>query len=179
VNLQLPLAVVERVSALDDQDLTELCEATEPAIRAGGGFGWLRVPPRRLLQRYWQGVLLVPERELFVARLNRRIVGSAQLLKPAPNNEAQAHAASMTSFFIAPDARGHGLARGLMREVEARAREIGFRVLNADVRETQTAAIQLCAECGFERWATNERYAFVDNRYVRGFYYTKVLTPDP
>ena len=52
-------------------------------------------------------------------------------------------------------------------------------MLNADVRETQTAAIQLCAEAGFERWATNERYAFVDNRYVRGFYYTKVLTPDP
>ncbi len=179
MNSLAPLAVVERLSALDDGDLDELCDATEPAIRAGGGFGWLRVPPRRLLQRYWQGVLMVPERELFVARLNRRIVGSVQLLKPAPNNEAQAHAAAMSTFFIAPDARGHGLARGLLRQVEERARTLGFRVLNADVRETQTAAIALCSENGFVRWATNDRYAFVDGRYVRGFYFTKILTPDP
>jgi ribosomal protein S18 acetylase RimI-like enzyme len=175
----LPKAVVERLAALEDDDLAQLCDATEPAIREGGGFGWLRVPQRRLLERYWRGVLLVPERELYVARLNDRTVGSAQLLKPAPNNEAGAHAAGMTTSLIAPSARGHGLARGLMKAVEQSARVQGFRLLDLDVRATQTAAIQLYEEAGFKRWATKERHALVNGRYVSGHYYRKLLAEDP
>ena len=39
--------------------------------------------------------------------------------------------------YIAPYARGHGLARMLTTAVEDRARELGYHVLNLDVRETQ------------------------------------------
>jgi hypothetical protein len=73
------------------------------------------VPSRTVLERYWRGVLLMPQRDLFVARLDGAVVGSSQLLRPPPNNEAQAHSAQITSFFIAPGARGFGLARGLIR----------------------------------------------------------------
>lgn len=166
---------VLRVTALEDDDLEQLCAATDEAIKGGGGFGWLKPPHRRVLERYWRGVLMIPERELYVARLDGKIVGSAQLLKPPPNNEAGAHAALFSTFFIAPWARGHGLARGLLRIVEDSARAQKFRILDLDVRATQTAAIELYEEWGFKRWATKENYALVDGKFVPGHYYSKVL----
>jgi ribosomal protein S18 acetylase RimI-like enzyme len=167
---------VEKPTTLSEQDLDELCEATEEAIIDGNGFGWLKPPPSRVLQSYWKGVLLVPQRELFIARLDGHIVGAAQLLKPPPNNEAQSHSATLTTFFIAPDARGHGLARGLLQAVEDSARAQGFELLDLDVRETQTAAISLYEGAGFTRWAIKQRYAKVKGAYVAGWFYSKNLT---
>src|SRR5271168_3000205 len=101
-----PQFLVEHVEELDDNDLHALCEATDAAIIDGGGFGWVNPPGRRALETYFRGVLLVPERELFVARLNGDIVGSAILVRPPLNNEAQAFAASLMHSYIAPYARG-------------------------------------------------------------------------
>ncbi|MFN4311545.1 MAG: GNAT family N-acetyltransferase [Ferrovibrio sp.] len=173
-----PNAVVEKVASLGDDEIDELCEAAEKAIIDGNGFGWLKVPPRRVLESYWRGVLLMPQRDLFVARLDGAIVGSAQLLRPPPNNEAQAHSATLTTFFIAPWARGHGLARGLVKVVEDTAREAGFRQIDLDFRATQTAAIQLCEQAGYKRWGTKAHYAFVDGVYVDGYFYTKALVAE-
>ncbi|HLT76017.1 MAG TPA: GNAT family N-acetyltransferase [Ferrovibrio sp.] len=170
-----PSAIVDRITALSDDELDELCEAAEKAIIDGNGFGWLNPPPRRVLESYWRGVLLMPQRELFVARLDGAIVGSTQLLRPPPNNEAQAHAAQLTTFFIAPWARGHGLARGMLKSVEEAARASGLRQIDLDVRATQTAAIQLVEQAGYRRWGVKPRYAYVDGTYVDGVYYTKVL----
>ena len=75
----------------------------------GGGFGWVNPPGRQALERYFRGLLLVPERELFVGRLDGTIVGSTQLVRPPRNNEAQSFAAQMMHLFIAPYARGHGV----------------------------------------------------------------------
>ena len=68
--------LVERVKEFSDDDLHTLCEATSAAIIDGGGFGWLNPPGRMALETYFRGVLLVPERELFVARLDGSAVGS-------------------------------------------------------------------------------------------------------
>src|SRR6201995_1925577 len=125
----LPHFLVEHVQELDDADLAALCEATDAAIIDGGGFGWVNPPGRRALESYFRGVLLGPERELFVSRLNGEIVGSAILVRPPRNNEAQAFAASLMHSYIAPYARGHGLARLLTRAVEDRAGELGYHVL--------------------------------------------------
>lgn len=174
-----PIVAVERVEAFGDRDLEELCEAAETAILDGGGFGWLKPPPRALLERFWKGVLLVPERELFVARIDGVVGGSAQLVRPARNNEAQAFAATLTQHFVAPWARGRGIARSLVAAVEDSARKAGFHVLALDVRETQTAAVALYESAGFVRWGTNPHYAMVENRMVAGHYYTKVLKSLP
>ncbi len=167
---------VERIEEISDMDLADLCDATEAAIIDGGGFGWLVPPSRRVLERYWKGVLLVPQRSLFVARLNGAIVGSAQLVRPPRNNEAQVFAAAITTNFIAPFARGHGLARDITIAVERAAREDGFSHLTLDVRETQTAAIQLYQSLGYEHWGTNPDYAIVDDEMIAGRYYVKRLT---
>ena len=174
-----PETSVERVTALAGADLHDLCDAAEAAIQDGGGFGWLRAPERHVMENYWKGVLLVPERELFAARLDGTICGSAQLHRSPRNNEAQAYVGQLTTFFMAPWARGHGLARRLILAVEAAAREAGVKVLNLDVRETQDAAIRLYEGLGYVRWGRHPHYAFVDGAWVTGLYYYKDLVNGP
>ena len=171
--------VVERAAELLDDDMQALCEAADAAILEGGGFGWVKPPGRLALQSYFNGVLLVPERELFTARLDGVIVGSAQLVRPPRNNEAQAFAATVMHSFIAPYARGHGLARMMTRRMEDGARALGYQVLNLDVRETQEAAIRLYESLGYHRWGEHPSYARVGGRTVRGIYYTKLLQREP
>ena len=171
------VVLVERIDHFTNEDLDALCEATDAAILDGGGFGWVTSPGRRALEAYYRGVLLVPERVLFVARLNGHVVGSAHLVRPPRNNEAQAFAAHLMHAFIAPYARGHGMARALTLKVEEYAREVGYHVLNLDVRETQDAAIRLYESLGYERWGEHPEYALVRGKVIRGFYYAKRLRP--
>lgn len=170
-----PELLVERLTEFTEDDLHALCEATDAAIIDGGGFGWVNPPGRLALETYLRGILLVPERELFAARLNGTIVGSAHLVRPPRNNEAQSFAAHLMHSFIAPYARGHGLARQLTLAVEDRARELGYHVLNLDVRETQDAAIQLYERLDYVRWGVHPEYALVRGKVVRGYYYYKRL----
>jgi ribosomal protein S18 acetylase RimI-like enzyme len=166
---------VQSLESFNETDLDDLCNATAAAIIDGGGFGWVRAPSRETLERYWQGVVLVPERILFVARLGGTIAGSAQLVRQAKNNEAQAFAAQLTGSFVAPWARGHGLARMVVQEAEEVARSQGFKVLNLDVRATQKAALQLYESLGFTHWGTHPAYAMVNGEIVAGHYYYKRL----
>jgi ribosomal protein S18 acetylase RimI-like enzyme len=168
---------VERIEAFSEEDMHALCEATHAAIIEGGGFGWVRPPERRALEAYFRGLLLVPERQVFVARLNSTIVGSAQLVRPPRNNEAQAFGAQLMHAFIAPYARGHGLARLLTLRVEEAARAMKFQVLNLDVRETQQAAIRLYESLGYERWGEHPLYARIRGKPVRGLFFYKLLQP--
>lgn len=170
-----PPREVERAERFTDEDLHALCEATHAAIIEGGGFGWVTPPGHRALESYYRGVLLVPERSLFLARLNGTVVGAAQLVRPPRNNEAQAFAATLMHSFVAPYARGHGLARLLTGHVEDSARALGYQVLNLDVRETQAAALRLYESMGFARWGVHPAYARVGGKTVRGFYYYKLL----
>ncbi len=167
---------VERLEKLKSADLHDLCDAAQRAIRDGGGFGWLEAPPRDLMERYWRGVLLIPDRSLFVGRLDGVIGGSVQLMRPPRNNEAQAHAAIITTCFVAPWARGHGLARRLVQAAETTARADGTRTLNLDVRATQVPAIRLFESLGFICWGSHPYYAWVQDEPVVGRYYYKSLT---
>ena len=168
----------ERLTHYAGTDLDDLCEATESAILEGGGFGWLKPPPRQVLENYWKGVLLVPERHLVVGRLDGVIAGSAQLSRAPRNNEAQAFAGTLTSAFVAPWARGRGIGSGIIVELERMAREQGVVVLNLDLRDTQRAAIRLYERLGYRRWGTHPVYARVEGRIVPGHYYYKRLDED-
>lgn len=170
-----PEASIEFATELSQADLNDLCDATDEAIKAGGGFGWVKLPARDILERYWQGVLTMPARMLFIARLDGVICGTAQLILPPRNNEAQSFAVNMTTNFVAPWARKHGLAKMLMEEVERKAKQEGFAVINLDVRETQEEAIHFYESVGYVHFGTHPYYARVDNQIVKGRYYYKVL----
>lgn len=171
-----PIPSVELVtSPLSVGDLNDLCDATESAIEAGGGFGWVDLPNRGLLERFWQGVMAMPVRMLFVARLDGVICGAAQLVRPAKNNEAQAFAVTLTGLFISPWARGQGLSRRLLDFVEKSALKEGYAVVNLDVRETQDAAIKLYESAGYTQIGYHPHYARIKGQIVAGRYYYKLI----
>ena len=118
---------------------------------------------------------MIPDRHLIIARLDKVIAGSCQITRPPKNNEAQKFSCQLTTFFVAPWARGHGLAQMIVAESEALAKSEGFFMINLDVRATQDRAIQSFEARGFKRYATNNYYAKVGDEYVPGFYYHKEL----
>jgi len=170
---------VERLTQYSGTDLDDLCEATESAIVEGGGFGWLTVPPRQVLENYWRGMLLIPERRLVVGRLDGVVAGSVQLSRAPRNNEAQAFAGTVSAAFVAPWARGRGIGRGIVSELERLARELGLAVLNLDLRDTQQAAIGLYESLGYQRWGIHPCYAQVEGRVIPGYYYYKRIDQAP
>ncbi len=166
---------IEEIESFTGNDLAELCDLAADAIVDGDGFLWVRPPAVRILENYWNGVLLVPERSLFIARLDGRIAGTAQLLRPSLNNESGAFAAQITTFIVAPWARRNGLGRGMMRRLEELALERGYTALDLDVRSDRLPAIRLFEAHGFERWGVKARYARINGRYISAYYYSKYL----
>ena len=120
---------IEYIQSLKYGDLDDLCDATESAITEGGGFGWINVPSRKVLENYWRGVLTIPERELIIGRLDNVVAGSCQLIKPSKNNEAQKNSCSLTTFFLAPWARGYGITPELIKFAENLAENKGYNVI--------------------------------------------------
>jgi ribosomal protein S18 acetylase RimI-like enzyme len=65
----------------------------------------------------------------------------------------------------------------LTASVEDRARELGYHILNLDVRETQTVAIAMYESYGYIRWGTHPEYAHVRGKSVAGLFFYKRLRP--
>lgn len=85
-----------------------------------------------------------PPRGIFlVARLHGQPVGCGGL-KPI-----SADAASLKRMWIAPDARGHGLARRLLGELENKARLLGYSVVRLETNKTLVEAQQLYRSSGY------------------------------
>lgn len=166
---------VETLSKINNTDLADLCNITEQAIEAGGGFGWLKTPHTDVLKKYWKGTVVIPKRKLIVGRLNDAIAGTLQLIFQPSNNEAQQNIFNIISHFVAPWARGYGLAKSMIDTAENIGLENGARCIHLDVRETQDAAIKLFESKGYIRWATNPYYAEVNGKNIKGYYYYKVI----
>jgi len=164
---------VENLKKISDLDLADLCNITEQAIKAGGGFGWLSVPPRNMLKKYWNGLILINYKKLLVGRLNGAIAGALQITFQPPNNEAQKNIANIQSHFVAPWARGYGLAKALVDFAIRSSKEKNAKCLQLDIRETQEAAISLFESKGFIKWGENPYYAFVNGKFIKGLYFYK------
>ncbi|MDP2205447.1 MAG: GNAT family N-acetyltransferase [Alphaproteobacteria bacterium] len=171
------LMTIDIVDQLTPADLNDLCDATDAAVEAGGGFGWIVPPAREVMERYWKGVMVVPERHLLLARIDGIVCGAVQLIEPSRHNEAQAFSATLLAAFIAPWARGRGAGRKLTETAEKLALEMGYKVLQLDVRETQAAAIYLYESMGYVRWGINPAYAQIGSALVSGYYYAKTISP--
>jgi ribosomal protein S18 acetylase RimI-like enzyme len=168
---------IDIVETLSPADLNDLCDATDAAVEAGGGFGWIEPPAREVMERYWKGVTVVPERHLLLARMDGVVCGAVQLVEPSRHNEAQAFCAQLLAAFIAPWARGRGAGRMLTETAEKLAKDMGYKVLQLDVRDTQAAAIHLYESMGYKRWGVNPAYAQVNGRIISGYYYSKNIAP--
>jgi len=171
-------AIVE-ISYVDEQllphDLNDLCDATDAAIEDGGGFGWVELPAREMLESYWRGVVTAPTRDLFVARLDGTICGTTQLMLPPKNNEAQSHVVQLTTNFVAPWARGYHVSKQLLEAVEKHCLAEGYAVINLDVRETMTRAIDVYEAMGYEQFGLHPYSVRAKGETVKSRYYYKVI----
>jgi len=160
---------------LSQNDLNDLCDATDAAIEAGGGFGLVNLPSREILESYWRGVITAPMRELFVARLDGVICGTTQIVLPPKNNEAQGHIVVLTTNFVAPWARGYGLAKMLLEQVEHKMVRDGFAVINLDVREGMKSAIELYESMGYTQFGSHPFSVRAKGETVESRHYYKVI----
>ena len=166
---------VDTLTKLSEVDLADLCNITEQAISAGGGFGWLRVPTREVLNQYWQKITDDHLNNLIVGRLNGVIAGTLQLSYEAPNIESRKNIAQIKRQFVAPWARGYGLAKSMIDFSEQKAKEENIKSIQLSVRETQDAAIKLFSGKDYEVWGENPYYAFINGSFVKGIYFYKNL----
>jgi len=171
-NINITVELLDKISNID---LADLCNITEQSIKAGGGFGWIEVPTREKLKDYWNGVVLVSSNRLVVGRLNGAIAGALQLSFQLPNNEAQKNISRIQSHFVAPWARGYGLAKSMIDQSILISKENNSKSIQLDIRETQEAAIKLFESKGFVKWGENPSYAFINGGFIKGFYYLKNL----
>lgn len=168
---------VEPITEFKTADLDDLCQATEDAIRDGIGFNWTVPPSRDTLEAFWRGVLVVPERKLFGGRIDGTLAASVQLAGPPPSRQTTAFCAGIIHHFVAPWARGHGLAKALLQAAEAEALAQGYSVITLSVRATQEAALKLYHESGYTRWGVLPYYELVAETMIAGHYFYKNIKP--
>lgn len=166
---------IERCNKIKAGDMEDICVATEAAIIDGIGFNWVNPPSSEILEKYWQGVLLIPDRELYLARLDGVVVGAVQIVKPGRNKESIAFAVTIQNHFVAPWARGHGMAKALLSAAEDSARAQGYQLAKLSVRATQEAAIKLYLSCGYVQWGVLEKDEKVHGEFIAGHYFYKDL----
>ncbi|WP_229709222.1 1-(5-phosphoribosyl)-5-[(5-phosphoribosylamino)methylideneamino]imidazole-4-carboxamide isomerase [Bombella favorum] len=160
-------------------DLESLLESTVAAILAEGVFDWHTPPESNVLRRFLQGLLLVPERDVFIVRApDDSICGAAVLAHATTRSETYSTSATITAFFIVPYERGKGLGNLLMEAIISRAQAIGAKVLDCRVRETLPDAAALLTSLGFTHWGTHPYFARIGDRTVRGLFFSKLLVPE-
>ncbi len=164
---------------ISEDDLESLIESTTAAILSEGVFDWHTPPESGVLRRFFEGLLLVPDRDVFIARSpDGSICGAAILAHAAHGSEIYGTSASITAFFIVPYEQGKGVGNLLLSALIERAQARGAKALDCRVRETLHDAIALLHNFGFTHWGTHPYFARIGDRTVRGLFFSKLLVPD-
>jgi GNAT superfamily N-acetyltransferase len=108
-----------------------------------------------LRERYggWEGAGAEPEPEMFddpdgyflVARLDGEPAGCAGICRCEGESTAE-----LRRMYVAPEVRRLGIARSLMKELEEKARELGYLTLRLETGPEQPEAVQLYETAGFK-----------------------------
>jgi GNAT superfamily N-acetyltransferase len=101
---------------------------------------------------------LEPGGEFLVALADGKLMGMAGLLRLSPRE------AEIKRMRVHPDFQRRGLGRRLLRELEDRARALGFQRLRLDTTEGQVAARRLCEGAGYREIGRRrtDRFVFLD-----------------
>ena len=114
-------------------DLTDILHA---CVHAGASVGFILPFDRDEARAFWETRVFPAVRSggtrLFLAQKGGRIVGTVQLGLALPPN--QPLRADVSKMLVHPDARRRGIARGLLRALNAQARGLGKTLLVLDTR---------------------------------------------
>lgn len=113
--------------------------------------------------------LRAPAGLLLLARLHGSVVGVGGVKFLGPVGPAGQSVGEIKRVWVAPEARGLGLGRRLLGELEQRAAEHGCHAVRLDTNRALTEAIALYRESGYE-----EVPAFNEEPYAH-HWFTKVL----
>ncbi|AIE59989.1 GCN5-related N-acetyltransferase [Bacillus methanolicus MGA3] len=122
---------IEQLESIGEH-IDELSELLIQVVEDGASIGFL--PPLKLSEakRYWENILN-PDVILFVAKINKQIVGSVQLHLCTKQNGD--HRAEIAKLMTHTDYRRNGIGRLLMQKAEERAKQEGRSLLVLDTRE--------------------------------------------
>lgn len=123
---------IERVADAGADVVAALATLLLDAVDDNAGISFMAGLRREAAEDWWRSLLAsIPRRAVvLVARLGREIVGTIQLQPAwAPN---QPHRGDIAKLIVHRKARGHGVARALVRRIEQHARDEGFSLLVLD-----------------------------------------------
>ena len=150
-----------------DAAIPDLAVILADAVAGGASVGFLLPFTPEDAATWWQSI----ERDVvrgnvlvIAARLDRRVVGTAQLrLAPLPN---AAHRAEVAKVLVHRTARRRGVATALMHEIERLAREEGLTLLVLDTI-AGSDAVKLYTELGWTRVGEIPGYAAMPDGTLR------------
>jgi len=132
--------VIEQLTPpVSDGDIRELALLLLDATQSGASIGFLDSLTLEAAQEWWrESIARAGERAIFlVVRDDDGIAGTVQL-RPAPMPN-QPHRADIAKLLVHRRARGKGIGRMLMQEIERRARSAGFTLLVLDTKRGDAA----------------------------------------
>jgi len=141
---------IERVIDASENVVHELTDVLLDAVQSGAGVSFMSDVRPEQIADWWRARFREssPRAVILVARDERGIVGTVQLQPAwAPN---QPHRADVAKLIVHTRARGRGIARALMQELERQARMEHFTLLLLDTCKGG-AAEQLYMSLGWRR----------------------------
>jgi phosphinothricin acetyltransferase len=111
--------------------------------------------------------------EFFVAEVEGRVAGFATYAQFRGGN---GYVTSMEhSIILAPEARGRGAGRALMRAVETHARDRGAHTMVAVVSAENPAGVAFHAACGYQTQGTLREVGRKFGRWLDAVFMVKIL----
>jgi ribosomal protein S18 acetylase RimI-like enzyme len=152
---------------------TSLAAIVEDGVNGGAAITFMQPYTAEDGLRFWREKVFPDvasgRRVLFVACLDDAVVGTVQMdIAPQPN---QLHRCEVAKMIVHARARRRGIARRLMRALEAHAKSIGKTLITLDTRTGDKAEL-LYASLGFQKAGVIPRYAYdPDGRSLHGTTY--------
>jgi ribosomal protein S18 acetylase RimI-like enzyme len=162
---------IQRLVSVEEH-LDELTELLVQVVEDGASVGFLPPLAAKEAADYWRGVP-DPDVLLFVAKRERKIIGTVQLqLTSKPNG---LHRAEIAKLMTHPEHRRLGAARLLMQAAEEAAKQENRSLLVLDTREGDPSNL-LYASLGYMQAGRIPNYARSANGVLHAtIYYFKCI----
>jgi Acetyltransferases len=99
----------------------------------------------KIAKRQWRYLIQRSRARVWVIEGTEGLAANAVLLCPLKSRSSRLY-----SLAVAPEYRGQGLARQLLKNILAFSRRVGYRCVTLEVREQDAATVRLYQSVGFQ-----------------------------